>query len=155
MEEKTETTKEEKILSELAALFTDETSQEQTEVETEASKSIEEPPAHSNANLEALQAENEQLKKEVAEYKKQAEVLLNARVQGLSEQKKSKMNSLFEVLQANSPLQQLVILNTIQGAATKKVVDNARHSTSSVATKPKNLKELRGNLKKILASANI
>ena len=80
--------------------------------------------------------------------------MLSARTTKLSEQNKKKVEDLFSVLKANSPLQRLAILNTIQGATSKGVADNARASATAPSSKPKNLKELRGNLKKILSNSN-
>ena len=149
----TEKSKEEEVLNQLAALFLDDEEQP-AEAPAEATEGTEQPAEGAGVDVAALQAENEALKAQLQEYTEQASKLLDARVKNLSDKKKGKMQDLFSALKADNPLQQLSILHTIQGATSAPSVDNARHSANSVSTKPKNLKELRGNLKKILSNAN-
>ena len=146
-----EENKEQAILDQLAAILTEDAEQvEATEqVVAEQVESTEQA-----VDVEALQKENAELRAQLADYDEQASTMLSARTTKLSEQNKKKVEDLFSVLKANSPLQRLAILNTIQGATSKGVADNARASQAAPSSKPKNLKELRGNLKKILSNSN-
>ena len=146
-----EENKEQAILDQLAAILTEDAEQvEATEqVVAEQVESTEQA-----VDVEALQKENAELRAQLADYDEQASTMLSARTTKLSEQNKKKVEDLFSVLKANSPLQRLAILNTIQGATSKGVADNARASATAPSSKPKNLKELRGNLKKILSNSN-
>lgn len=146
-----EENKEQAILDQLAAILTEDA--EQVEA-TEQAVAEQEESTEQAVDVEALQKENAELKAQLAEYDEQASTMLSARTTKLSEQNKKKVEDLFSVLKANSPLQRLAILNTIQGATSKAVADNARASATAPSSKPKNLKELRGNLKKILSNSN-
>lgn len=146
-----EENKEQAILDQLAAILTEDA--EQVEA-TEQAVAEQEESTEQAVDVEALQKENAELKAQLAEYDEQASTMLSARTTKLSEQNKKKVEDLFSVLKANSPLQRLAILNTIQGATSKGVADNARASATAPSSKPKNLKELRGNLKKILSNSN-
>ena len=147
-----EENKEQAILDQLAANLTEDA--EQVEASEEQAVAEQEESTEQAVDVEALQKENEELKAQLAEYDEQASTMLSARTTKLSEQNKKKVEDLFSVLKANSPLQRLAILNTIQGATSKGVADNARASATAPSSKPKNLKELRGNLKKILSNSN-
>jgi len=147
-----EENKEQAILDQLAAILTEDA--EQVEASEEQAVAEQEESTEQAVDVEALQKENEELKAQLAEYDEQASTMLSARTTKLSEQNKKKVEDLFSVLKANSPLQRLAILNTIQGATSKGVADNARASATAPSSKPKNLKELRGNLKKILSNSN-
>ena len=147
-----EENKEQAILDQLAAILTEDA--EQVEASEEQAVAEQEESTEQAVDVEALQKENAELKAQLAEYDEQASTMLSARTTKLSEQNKKKVEDLFSVLKANSPLQRLAILNTIQGATSKGVADNARASATAPSSKPKNLKELRGNLKKILSNSN-
>lgn len=146
-----EENKEQAILDQLAAILTEDA--EQVEA-TEQAVAEQEESTEQAVDVEALQKENAELRAQLADYDEQASTMLSARTTKLSEQNKKKVEDLFSVLKANSPLQRLAILNTIQGATSKGVADNARASATAPSSKPKNLKELRGNLKKILSNSN-
>jgi transcriptional/translational regulatory protein YebC/TACO1 len=147
-----EENKEQAILDQLAAILTEDA--EQVEASEEQAVAEQEESTEQAVDVEALQKENAELKAQLAEYDEQASTMLSARTTKLSEQNKKKVEDLLSVLKANSPLQRLAILNTIQGATSKGVADNARASQAAPSSKPKNLKELRGNLKKILSNSN-
>ena len=147
-----EENKEQAILDQLAAILTEDAEQVEASEEQAVAEQVE--STEQAVDVEALQKENAELKAQLAEYDEQASTMLSARTTKLSEQNKKKVEDLFSVLKANSPLQRLAILNTIQGATSKGVADNARASASAPSSKPKNLKELRGNLKKILSNSN-
>ena len=147
-----EENKEQAILDQLAAILTEDA--EQVEASEEQTVAEQEESTEQAVDVEALQKENAELRAQLAEYDEQASTMLSARTTKLSEQNKKKVEDLFSVLKANSPLQRLAILNTIQGATSKGGADNARASTTAPSSKPKNLKELRGNLKKILSNSN-
>ena len=146
-----EENKEQAILDQLAAILTEDA--EQVEA-TEQAVAEQVESTEQAVDVEALQKENAELRAQLADYDEQASTMLSARTTKLSEQNKKKVEDLFSVLKANSPLQRLAILNTIQGATSKGVADNARASATAPSSKPKNLKELRGNLKKILSNSN-
>lgn len=146
-----EENKEQAILDQLAAILTEDA--EQVEA-TEQAVAEQVESKEQAVDVEALQKENAELRAQLADYDEQASTMLSARTTKLSEQNKKKVEDLFSVLKANSPLQRLAILNTIQGATSKGVADNARASATAPSSKPKNLKELRGNLKKILSNSN-
>jgi len=141
-----EENKEQAILDQLAAILTEDAEQVEATEQVESTEQA--------VDVEALQKENAELRAQLADYDEQASTMLSARTTKLSEQNKKKVEDLFSVLKANSPLQRLAILNTIQGATSKGVADNARASQAAPSSKPKNLKELRGNLKKILSNSN-
>ena len=141
-----EENKEQAILDQLAAILTEDAEQVEATEQVESTEQA--------VDVEALQKENAELRAQLADYDEQASTMLSARTTKLSEQNKKKVEDLFSVLKANSPLQRLAILNTIQGATSKGVADNARASATAPSSKPKNLKELRGNLKKILSNSN-
>lgn len=147
-----EENKEQAILDQLAAILTEDAEQVEASEEQAVAEQVE--STEQAVDVEALQKENAELKAQLAEYDEQASTMLSARTTKLSEQNKKKVEDLFSVLKANSPLQRLAILNTIQGATSKGVADNARASATAPSSKPKNLKELRGNLKKILSNSN-
>ncbi len=147
-----EENKEQAILDQLAAILTEDA--EQVEASEEQAVAEQEESTEQAVDVEALQKENAELRAQLADYDEQASTMLSARTTKLSEQNKKKVEDLFSVLKANSPLQRLAILNTIQGATSKGVADNARASQAAPSSKPKNLKELRGNLKKILSNSN-
>ena len=147
-----EENKEQAILDQLAALLTEDAEQVEASEEQAVAEQVE--STEQAVDVEALQKENAELRAQLADYDEQASTMLSARTSKLSEQNKKKVEDLFSVLKANSPLQRLAILNTIQGATSKGVADNARASQAAPSSKPKNLKELRGNLKKILSNSN-
>jgi len=147
-----EENKEQAILDQLAAILTEDAEQVEASKEQSVAEQVE--STEQAVDVEALQKENAELKAQLADYDEQASTMLSARTTKLSEQNKKKVEDLFSVLKANSPLQRLAILNTIQGATSKGVADNARASQAAPSSKPKNLKELRGNLKKILSNSN-
>jgi len=147
-----EENKEQAILDQLAAILTEDAEQVEASKEQSVAEQVE--STEQAVDVEALQKENAELKAQLADYDEQASTMLSARTTKLSEQNKKKVEDLFSVLKANSPLQRLAILNTIQGATSKGVADNARASATAPSSKPKNLKELRGNLKKILSNSN-
>ena len=146
-----EENKEQAILDQLAAILTEDA--EQVEA-TEQAVAEQVESTEQAVDVEALQKENAELRAQLADYDEQASTMLSARTTKLSEKNKKKVEDLFSVLKANSPLQRLAILNTLQGATSKGVADNARASATAPSSKPKNLKELRGNLKKILSNSN-
>ena len=147
-----EENKEQAILDQLAAILTEDAEQVEASKEQSVAEQVE--STEQAVDVEALQKENAELKAQLADYDEQASTMLSARTTKLSEQNKKKVEDLFSVLKANSPLQRLAVLNTIQGATSKGVADNARASATAPSSKPKNLKELRGNLKKILSNSN-
>ena len=147
-----EENKEQAILDQLAAILTEDAEQVEASEEQAVAEQVE--STEQAVDVEALQKENAELRAQLADYDEQASTMLSARTTKLSEQNKKKVEDLFSVLKANSPLQRLAILNTIQGATSKGVADNARASATAPSSKPKNLKELRGNLKKILSNSN-
>lgn len=147
-QEKNNEDKSEAILEQLAALLVE----DETAPETNANeaKSDEATPAAPTVDVEALQAENERLKALIEEYDNNAQKLLDARLSGLSAQRKEKVDSLFVALKAENPLQKLTVLRTVQGATSKPSADNTRSQINGPTSKPKNLKELRGRLSTIL-----
>jgi len=149
-----EENKEQAILDQLAAILTEDAEQVEASEEQAVAEQVESTEQAVAEQVEALQKENAELRAQLADYDEQASTMLSARTTKLSEQNKKKVEDLFSVLKANSPLQRLAILNTIQGATSKGVADNARASATAPSSKPKNLKELRGNLKKILSNSN-
>jgi len=146
-QEKNTEDKSEAILEQLAALLVED---ESAETSANEAKSDEATPAAPTVDVEALQAENERLKALIEEYDNNAQKLLDARLSGLSAQRKEKVDSLFVALKAENPLQKLTVLRTVQGATSKPSADNTRSQINGPTSKPKNLKELRGRLSTIL-----